>query len=184
MSIRIVNLRDYVEVEGEVLVRVDRKSALGNPYRMRDLTECERDRVCDAYVKYFNRKVKEKGDFRNEVIRIYRMVRDGKDVALGCWCFPKRCHAEYIKKFIEKYLEESKGSSSRILHHPNGVYDSNDRLIAFENKTASEWSAYFKKSIDNWNQFYPTLISAGTMEPRWRDALVKSCIANIGEPIY
>ena len=26
------------------------------------------------------------------------------DICLACWCAPKRCHAETIKKFIEKYL--------------------------------------------------------------------------------
>jgi hypothetical protein len=111
MSIRVVNLRNYRLGENEVLVKVDRSSVLGNVYVMRD--ESMRDEVCDKYAKYFDKKVKVKGsDFRNEVIRIYRMVRDGKDVALGCWCYPKRCHAEYIKEFIERYVKESKDSFS------------------------------------------------------------------------
>lgn len=110
MSIRVVNLKGYELKKNEVLVRVDRKSVLGNPFKMCDYSDKERNRVCDAYVKYFNRKVKEKSEFRNEVIRIYRMVRDGKDVALGCWCAPKRCHAEYIKWFIEKYVGDPKES--------------------------------------------------------------------------
>lgn len=107
MSIRIVNLRNYKLNENEVLVKVDRSSVLGNVFRMRDMSDKERNRVCDEYEKYFMRKVKEKGEFRNEVIRIYRMVRDGKNVALGCWCFPKRCHALVIKKFIESYLPKA-----------------------------------------------------------------------------
>ena len=102
--LRIVNLRDFKLMDGEELVRVDRSSVLGNVYKMKDNSEEERDRVCDLYEVYFNKKVKEIGEFRNEVIRIYRMVRDGKDVALGCWCAPKRCHAEYIKEFIESYV--------------------------------------------------------------------------------
>ena len=113
MSIRIVNLKSFRLKENEVLVRVDRQSVLGNVFKMREDSAEERDRVCDAYADYFNRKVKEQGRFRNEVIRIYRMARDGKDIALGCWCYPKRCHAEVIKTFIESYLsEESEGSSS------------------------------------------------------------------------
>lgn len=122
MSIRVVNLKNYRLDEGEVLVKVDRSSVLGNPFKMRFPTPAqskrpefeinERNRVCDEYEKYFMKKVKEEGDFRNEVIRIYRMVKSGKDVALGCWCFPKRCHAMYIKEFIEKYIEEPKGSST------------------------------------------------------------------------
>lgn len=109
--IKVVNLKDYKVEKDWVLVRVDRSSVLGNPYKMR--SENERDRVCDEYKCYFMSKVKEKGEFRNEVIRIYRMVRDGKNVALGCWCFPKRCHALVIKEFIESYLEDPKGSSEK-----------------------------------------------------------------------
>lgn len=110
-NVRVVNLRSYRLNEGEVLIKVDRSSVLGNVYKMRGDSDYERNRVCDEYVSYFNKRVKEKGEFRNEVIRIYRMVRDGKDIALGCWCFPKRCHAMYIKEFIEKNLEGSKEPS-------------------------------------------------------------------------
>jgi len=109
MSIRVVNLRSYRLNENEVLVKVDRSSVLGNVFKMKDDSSYERGRVCDEYRKYFEKKVKEEGEFRNEVIRIYKMVKDGKDVALGCWCFPKRCHALIIKEFIEKNLKESKG---------------------------------------------------------------------------
>lgn len=104
MSIRIVNLRGYKLMEDEILIKVDRSSVLGNVYKMRGNSNTERNRVCDEYKSYFMNKVKEKGKFRNEVIRIYRLVRDGNDVALGCWCAPKRCHAEVIKEFIESYL--------------------------------------------------------------------------------
>lgn len=135
MSIRVVNLKSYSKVEGEVLIKVDRSSVLGNPFRMRGNSDCERDRVCDSYERYFNAKVKVKGSaFRNEVVRIYRLAKAGNNIALGCWCAPKRCHAEYIKAFIEKWLpdpevkvspadadknlafikEESKGSSSTL----------------------------------------------------------------------
>ena len=110
MSIKVVNLRDYKVEKGWVLVKVDRSSVLGNPFRM--VNERDRSRVCDEYEKYFMKRVNEEGDFRNEVIRIYKLVKSGKNVALGCWCFPRRCHALVIKRFIESCLEESKGSSS------------------------------------------------------------------------
>lgn len=37
-------------------VRVDRKSVLGNPYKMEN--ESQRDKVCDLYETYFNALVK------------------------------------------------------------------------------------------------------------------------------
>lgn len=101
--LRVINLKNYKLNSGEILIRVDRSSVVGNPFRMN--CEAERNRVCDEYEKYFNAKVKVKGSaFRKEIIRIYSLVAKGYDVALGCWCAPKRCHADYIKKFIESYI--------------------------------------------------------------------------------
>jgi len=102
--IKVVNLRNYKLEKGWMLIKVDRSSVLGNPFKMMNWSDKERNRVCDEYEEYFNKRIKENGEFRNEVIRIYRLVRDGENVALGCWCFPKRCHAMYIKKFIKSYL--------------------------------------------------------------------------------
>ena len=108
--IKVVNLRNYKLEDGWELIRVDRSSVLGNPFKMNDSSDRERNRVCDEYEKYFLERVKVRGEFRSEVIKIYRMVKDGKNVALGCWCFPKRCHAMFIKKFIESFVGEPKGS--------------------------------------------------------------------------
>lgn len=111
--IKVVNLRNYVNEEGWVLVKVDRSSVLGNVFKMKNESSNERGRVCDEYEKYFNKKVSENGEFRDEVMRICKLVKNGENVALGCWCFPKRCHAFTIKRFVESYCksEESKGSS-------------------------------------------------------------------------
>ena len=101
--IRIVNLRDYELRENEVLVRVDRKSVLGNVFVMKDKSDRERDRVCDEYEKYFERMRVENEEFRRELGRIWKLSKK-MDVALGCWCWPKRCHSMVIKEFIERYL--------------------------------------------------------------------------------
>ena len=108
--IRVLNLREYVRDVDEVIVRVDRSSILGNKFKMKNNSLEERNRVCDEYYKYFMKNVKKEGEFRNEVIKIYRMVKAGKKVALGCWCYPKRCHAEIIKEFIEGYISPQQPS--------------------------------------------------------------------------
>lgn len=91
------------DLEDFVNIRIDRTSPLGNPFIMSE--ESERDCVCDKYEEYFQNKVKEVGDFRDEVIRLYRLVKAGRKVNLQCWCSPKRCHGDTIKKFILKNLE-------------------------------------------------------------------------------
>ena len=102
-KIEIVNLRNLQNVKDGVVIRVDRASVLGNPFYMHN--ETERDAVCDKYEVYFNEKVTTKTDdaFMNALRRIYKLAQTNK-VYLACWCAPKRCHAETIKKFIEQYL--------------------------------------------------------------------------------
>lgn len=99
--IRIVNIKNYNSVEGERFIRVDRKSILGNPFYMHN--ESERDDVCDKYQDYFNRQITKSPEFFKEVLDIATISLE-EDVALGCWCYPKRCHAEVIKEFIEEVL--------------------------------------------------------------------------------
>jgi len=84
----------------EVLIRVDR-TTVGNPFRM--YTEEQRDEVCDKYESYFYRRLQKDKKFRDYVEYIVDTARK-HDVALGCWCYPKRCHAETIKRYVEERL--------------------------------------------------------------------------------
>ena len=106
MSIRIVNLRTYKPIKGEVLIKIDRSSPVGNPFPMS--VEGKRDKVCDQYQTYFNTKITTKGDakFMGYLRMIYQTALHN-DVALGCWCTPKRCHGETIKAYVDEQLKRS-----------------------------------------------------------------------------
>lgn len=100
MTIRIVNLRTYKPIPDEILFKVDRSTKLGNPFYMHN--ESERDEVCDKYEKWFWENYNEPFyDYLSEIA----YAACTKDIALGCWCYPKRCHAETIKAHLEWYLE-------------------------------------------------------------------------------
>ena len=101
--VRVVNLRQYKLKDGEVLIKVDRSTPVGNPFYMHN--EGMRDEVCDKYKVYFYKRVKEAGAFRDYVAHIYRTALK-QDVALGCWCAPKRCHADTIAAFINQFLSK------------------------------------------------------------------------------
>jgi hypothetical protein len=102
--IRVVNLRNYKPVKGEVLIKIDRSSVLGNPFKM--YRESQRDLVCDQYADRFVRittgEVKNEA-FMNELRRIYKVALK-QDVALGCWCYPQRCHGLTIKEYLDRFL--------------------------------------------------------------------------------
>lgn len=82
--------------------KVDRTSVLGNPYYMFD--ECMRDDVCNKYEMYFYKKFKTDAAFKSELVKILRAYKQYGKVNLFCWCYPKRCHAETIKKWLEKEI--------------------------------------------------------------------------------
>jgi len=88
----------------EIVVRVDRETILGNPYHMRVPIDIERNRVCDLYEKYFYEQMEKNYRFRNEVFRIFKLLKT-HNVALACWCVPKRCHAETILNYIKNIKE-------------------------------------------------------------------------------
>ena len=83
-------------------IYIGRGSPLGNPFVMH--TEDDRDTVCDKYEEWFNKQVQEENkEVLRELRRIYLLAKR-QDVVLGCYCSPKRCHGETIKKFLDKYL--------------------------------------------------------------------------------
>jgi uncharacterized phage-like protein YoqJ len=86
MNIRVVNLRNYVP--------------LGNPYPMND--ESMRDDVCDKYDRYFERQILASEPLFIATLNEISATSKTYNIALGCWCFPKRCHAMTIKEYIEK----------------------------------------------------------------------------------
>ena len=102
--IRVVNLRQYHTNDKEVLIKVDRSTPVGNVFHM--CNEGMRDEVCDMYEAYFYKKVKEAGAFHDYIIFIYKTALQ-HDVALGCWCAPKRCHADTIAEFVNLLLNKT-----------------------------------------------------------------------------
>ena len=86
-------------------IRVDRTSVLGNPFYMKN--ETERDTVCNQYEVYFQEKMQNtQSAFYKEIMRLQTVLEQYGRLELFCWCFPKRCHAESIKKYLENHYEK------------------------------------------------------------------------------
>ena len=104
MNIAIKNLRKE-KPNNELDIRVDRGcgSPLGNPFYMKN--ESERDKSCDDYEKYFYNQVVDNPNFRAELDRLINIYKKYGKLNLFCWCFPKRCHAETIQKFLGNEID-------------------------------------------------------------------------------
>lgn len=85
-------------------IYIGRSSPLGNPFAMKNITQEERERVCDAYKTWFKGKVEANDPaIMDELRRIYTLTKNDA-VTLGCFCTPKRCHGETIKAFLDEQL--------------------------------------------------------------------------------
>ena len=98
MSVQIISLRTGQPYD----FRCDRKSPVGNPYTMHN--ESERDKVCEQYENLFNQTMTDTtlnvGKFRTYIQQIVDFHKQHGHVTLACWCSPKRCHCETIKRWI------------------------------------------------------------------------------------
>lgn len=83
-------------------IKVDRSSILGNPFYLK--SEKDRNLVCDQYDKYFHDKLLKDINAIKELERLKSIYSINSNLRLFCWCIPKRCHAETIKKYLETDL--------------------------------------------------------------------------------
>jgi len=80
----IVNIRDYPRGLPPDVVRIDRTSPWGNPFRIgRDLTRAE---VIALYRDWLARRLAVDPQF----------IEPLRGKRLACWCAPQPCHGEVI----------------------------------------------------------------------------------------
>ena len=93
-------------------VYIGRGSPLGNPFtgskkveNTKATFQCSsREEAIENYEKYLRLAIYENDSYIcNEMNRIWRMAKTG-DVNLVCFCKPKACHGDIIKKLIEEKL--------------------------------------------------------------------------------
>ena len=68
--------------------RIDRNSQWGNPYELGK--DGNRETVCDSHIYYFKKK-----------LSLHQQLMDIKGKVLGCWCYPEKCHGDYLKKLAD-----------------------------------------------------------------------------------
>jgi len=107
VMIEIMNLRN-TKPSLPYDFKVDRTTPLGNKFVMHK--ESDRNLVCDQYDEHFSDLLESERPMKY-FMQIYTAYKEHRTVRLFCWCAPKRCHAETIKKVldnIKKALEEIK----------------------------------------------------------------------------
>lgn len=88
---------------------IGRPSALGNPFEINHLTD--RDDVIAAYEPWLRRKIREGHPVvvaELDRIASYMLDGTGLPVYLVCYCSPKPCHGDIIKKVILEAINATK----------------------------------------------------------------------------
>jgi hypothetical protein len=97
---------------GYSIIYIGRGSVFGNPFVMQNQTIRERERVCDQYLIHLKAqwKLAQQGN-ENElamgIVELAKRVKQGERIALQCFCAPKQCHGDTLKKTIEWLVEKS-----------------------------------------------------------------------------
>ena len=96
IDICVKNLRDETP-KNPWDIRVDRTSALGNPYVMN--TEEDRDVVIDRYFEWFYSSLSTT-EVYYELLCLRMIYNKYEKLNLFCWCAPNRCHADIIREYL------------------------------------------------------------------------------------
>lgn len=107
--IKVVNKYKHTPTKNDVYI--GRGSPLGNPFTSIKGRKTQAKYVCSSRTKSITRYeeyVKHQIEIKNRLIcdelnKIYLLAKKG-DVHLVCFCAPKACHGDIIKKIIESKL--------------------------------------------------------------------------------
>ena len=93
-DIALINKRNELPDDclGYTIYDGDRGSALGNKHFMIRDTPEERARVCDSFEHDLPTNHRAQAAIQNIAARLVA----GENIALACWCVPKRCHLECV----------------------------------------------------------------------------------------
>ena len=86
----VVNLRE-VDLRDEDVVRIDRRSDWGNPYRIGP--DGDRAQVIEAYRRWISTRA-------DLLARLEELA--GK--RLACWCSPQACHGDVLAELVGQHL--------------------------------------------------------------------------------
>lgn len=90
MTVKVIHVND-AKLDDSNIVRIDRPSKWGNPFRLSDYNG-DRDLVLDLFKEYFYSNKELQDMVESEL----------KDKTLACWCKPKKCHGDVYAEFLNR----------------------------------------------------------------------------------
>lgn len=107
LHINVVNKKDHIPTEFDYYI--GRPSPLSNPYthlnnsKHAKMVVGTRAEAINAYSAYFKLNM-DSIEFQAEINNILEIYNEHGAINFVCYCFPKSCHGDYIKKYIEDII--------------------------------------------------------------------------------
>lgn len=166
-SVIVANKNSLSVAIGYQDIYIGRPSLLGNPFKLSNENENEREEVIYKYSEYLNKSAA----VCREINRLIDIVKSGQKIRLICFCYPKACHGDVIRNLI---LTKLQSKTQRVLsatgHRPNklGGYDNESRLLLV------------KFAEETLRKYQPSKVISG-MALGW-DIAIASAAVNLGIP--
>jgi hypothetical protein len=122
-------------------------SPVGNPFIMQDNSEKERTRVCKEYEAWFIQKVFVEKDkaICGYMNTMYKALKKHGKLVLFCYCYPKKCHAETIMKFL---LNPQNPNSTPKKEEPAPTVKANKvKTAKFKVYKKDTYTGYYDKDV-------------------------------------
>jgi hypothetical protein len=114
MSIKVYNVNDE-EYFGDNVYLIHRPFILSNPYtHIKDkqtkamFVVPTREEAIERYSHYFDIMYGSDVNFTRTINEMYKKYRNGEQILLGCYCYPKSCHGDIIVKKLQGMLIKEK----------------------------------------------------------------------------
>ncbi len=118
--IKLYNIHNEDHTSNKNNFYIGRGSILGNPFThdgkrssLAKLSFKTAEEAINAYKLYFKEMYLTDIEFKNEFDKIFDLYKNGEDIYLQCFCYPKPCHGDVIieelqKKLIKESLQKIK----------------------------------------------------------------------------
>lgn len=108
----MINVLNKYKLKGDEVNAhyIGRGSVLGNPFSHLKVSKAEftvssRGEAVDKYEDHLRAKLNVDRDITREMVRLRKLFNEFGELNLVCYCHPKRCHGDVIKKLIEESLQ-------------------------------------------------------------------------------
>ena len=111
LNIRVINIDGHTPTDYDYYI--GRPSVLSNPYTHKEKTKYakfivkNREMSISSYKTYFDLNL-DTNEFKNEIDKLLNIHDKYKSINLICFCKPKSCHGDYIKKYLEDIILNKK----------------------------------------------------------------------------